>query len=79
MELNLSEGLFGDFWLATDAYVYGYPLVTMEMTRRVFTNVARPEGTHAPMGHSLKCASIPPPHSMTLPHRTPTHSTPRPS
>ena len=47
-ELNLSEGLFGDFWLATDAYIYGYPLVTMEMTRRVFTNVARPEGTHAP-------------------------------
>ena len=28
-----------DFWLATDAYIYGYPLVTMEMTRRVITNV----------------------------------------
>ena len=41
---NLGEGL-GDFLLATDAYIYGYPLVTMEMTRRVFTNVARPEGT----------------------------------
>jgi hypothetical protein len=24
-----------EFWLATDAYVYGYPLVTMEMTRRM--------------------------------------------
>ena len=22
-----------DFWLATDAYIYGYPLVTVEMTR----------------------------------------------
>ena len=33
------EGL-EDFWLATDAYIYGYPLVTMEMTRRVMTNVA---------------------------------------
>jgi hypothetical protein len=38
------------FWLATDAYIYGYPLVTMEMTRRVMTNVATPEGTRAPMG-----------------------------
>src|SRR5262249_49047635 len=35
---------------AIDAYVYGYPLVTMEMTRRVATNVEKPEGTHAPMG-----------------------------
>jgi hypothetical protein len=26
--------------LATDAYVFGYPLVAMEITRRVFTNVA---------------------------------------
>ena len=32
--LNLGEGL-EDFWLATDAYIFGYPLVTMEMTRRV--------------------------------------------
>ncbi len=38
------------FKLASDAYVYGYPLVTMEMTRRVITNVAKPEGTRAPMG-----------------------------
>ena len=56
-ELNLGEGLLGDFWLATDAYIYGYPLVTMEMTRRVFTNVARPAGTHAPMGQLIKMRS----------------------
>jgi hypothetical protein len=30
--------------LATDAYVYGYPLVTIEPTRRVMTNVAEPKG-----------------------------------
>ena len=36
--------------LATDAYVYGYPLVTMEMTRRVMTNAAAPKDNHAPMG-----------------------------
>src|SRR5262249_41670517 len=52
-ELNLGEGL-EDFWLATDAYIYGYPLVTMEMTRRVATNVAKPEGTRAPMGNLIK-------------------------
>lgn len=57
-ELHLSEGL-EDFWLATDAYIYGYPLVTMEMTRRVITNVARPEGTKAPMGHIIKLRQYP--------------------
>ena len=36
--------------IAEEAYVYGYPLVTMEMTRRVLTNTAAPEGIRAPMG-----------------------------
>src|SRR5262245_29009369 len=36
--------------LGTEAYIYGYPLVTMEMTRRVMTNAAEPKGNHAPMG-----------------------------
>jgi len=59
------EPLFGiaegaeDFWLATDAYIYGYPLVTMEMTRRVITNVAKPEGTHAPMGQLINLRDYP--------------------
>jgi hypothetical protein len=35
--------------IATEAYVYGCPLVTMEMTRRVMTNVEQPEGTRAAM------------------------------
>lgn len=52
------EGL-EDFWLATDAYIFGYPLVTMEMTRRVMTNVASPEATRAPMGQFLKARSYP--------------------
>jgi hypothetical protein len=36
--------------IGTDAYIYGYPLVTMEITRRVMTNVVTPESTRAPMG-----------------------------
>ena len=35
---------------AVDAYIFGYPLVTMEMTRRVSTNLVKPEGARAPMG-----------------------------
>jgi len=36
--------------IANDAYIYGYPLVTVEMTRRIVTNVAAPVGLRAPMG-----------------------------
>src|SRR5690348_12223203 len=62
---NSRENLFADvegledFWLATDAYIYGYPLVTMEMTRRVITNVAKPEGSKAPMGQLIKLREYP--------------------
>ena len=36
--------------IGTDAYIYGYPLVTMEMTRRVMTNAEEPEGQPRPDG-----------------------------
>jgi hypothetical protein len=51
----------GDEALAAgiDAYVYGYPLVTMEMTRRVMTNVARPQVPHAPMGQFVLMRKYP--------------------
>jgi len=42
-----------------EAYIYGYSLVTMEMTRRVMTNVEQPEGTRAPMGHLVRMKSYP--------------------
>ncbi|MFO0814711.1 MAG: DUF1254 domain-containing protein [Gemmatales bacterium] len=45
--------------IGIEAYVYGYPLVTMEMTRRVMTNVATPQGTHAPMGQFLLMRKYP--------------------
>src|SRR5262252_5208505 len=56
--LGLGEGL-EDFWLATDAYIYGYPLVTMEYTRRIMTNVAAPEGNRGPMGQFIKARQYP--------------------
>jgi len=45
--------------VAVDAYIYGYPLVTMEFTRRVMTNGAAPAGTHAPMGQFLRMREYP--------------------
>ncbi len=47
------------FEIAKDAYVYAYPLMTMEMTRRVSTNFVKPEGTFAPMGQFAKLREYP--------------------
>ena len=55
---DLVEGA-EDFGIGSDAYVFGYPLVTMEMTRRVITNVAEPEGARGPMGQLIKMRSYP--------------------
>ncbi|MBP1884481.1 DUF1254 domain-containing protein [Sinorhizobium mexicanum] len=55
---NLPEGL-DEFALAVEAYIYAYPLVTMEITRRVITNVAEPEGSRGPMGHVIKLRQYP--------------------
>ena len=43
--------------IGVEAYIYGYPLVTMEMTRRVMTNVATPH-TPAPMGQFDRGARV---------------------
>jgi hypothetical protein len=62
---HIGEGVLGaleglePFWLATDAYIYGYPLVTMEMTRRIMTNVVAPAGTRAPMGQFVRARQYP--------------------
>lgn len=46
--------------LATEAYIYGYPLITMEMTRRVLTNVPAPDGLKgAPMGQFTHAREYP--------------------
>jgi hypothetical protein len=61
-----ADGVFGDimegtdeFALAVEAYTFGYPLVTMEMTRRVVTNVAAPIGTKGPMGQMIRLREYP--------------------
>ncbi|HWJ71532.1 MAG: DUF1254 domain-containing protein [Rhizobiales bacterium] len=48
-----------EFRAASDAYVFGYPLVTMEMTRRIVTNVAKQEGSRGPEGTLIKLRSYP--------------------
>jgi hypothetical protein len=45
--------------MATDVYVYGYSLITMELTRRSFTNVEKASPTNAPMGQFANMQSYP--------------------
>jgi hypothetical protein len=56
--------------IGTDAYIYGYPLVTMEMTRRVMTNFANPGNRGGPMGQLALMREYPPAsfHEVTAPN-----------
>ena len=45
--------------IATEAYIYGYPLVTMDMNRRALTNVAEAGPTRVPMGQFIKLRTYP--------------------
>lgn len=45
--------------IAMDAYIYGYPLVTVEMTRRVMTNVDTVQAPRAPMGQLMRMREYP--------------------
>jgi len=53
------EGVLDAVPRGVEAYVYGYPLVTMEITRRVMTNVEQPAGTRAPMGQFVRMREYP--------------------
>src|SRR5215468_9717534 len=55
---------------AVDAYIYGYPLVTMDMTRKFFTNYATVQGSRGPMGQMIKLRNYPAvdDHAVTAPN-----------
>jgi hypothetical protein len=53
------ENVFEAVPAGVEAYIYGYPLVTMEMTRRIMTNVSEPAGTRAPMGQFVRMRQYP--------------------
>jgi hypothetical protein len=56
--------------IGIDAYVYGYPLVTVEMTRRVMTNVSVASAMRAPMGLFANMRRFPTPQErdVTMPN-----------
>ena len=46
--------------IAEDAYIFGYSLITSEVTRVQMTNVPEVEGLHAPMGQFINVKRYPP-------------------
>jgi hypothetical protein len=58
-QATAKENVFEAVPYGVEAYIYGYPLVTMELTRRVMTNVEKPEGTRAPMGQFVRMREYP--------------------
>jgi hypothetical protein len=47
--------------LAAEAYVFGYPLVLMDVTRQVMTAAPKPGGRKAPVNHFLHAQAFPRP------------------
>jgi hypothetical protein len=45
--------------IAEDAYIYGYSLISVEMSRKVITNVEQPTATRAPMGQFANLREYP--------------------
>ncbi|WP_105101779.1 DUF1254 domain-containing protein [Microbulbifer pacificus] len=45
--------------IAVETYIYGYSLISVEMTRKVMTNVAKPSTKHAPMGQFANLREYP--------------------
>src|SRR5262245_22672771 len=46
--------------IALDAYIYGYSLITTEVTRVQMSNVPVLDGLHAPMGQFINVKRYPP-------------------
>ena len=56
---NEKAGLEETVSIATDAYLYGFPLVTMDMTRKQTTNVDSAGPVRAPMGQLVRMRTYP--------------------
>ncbi len=54
-----SPGLEEAVSVATEAYIYGYPLITFDVARQQQTNVAVPDAEHAPMGQMIRMRTYP--------------------
>ena len=63
--------------IGADVYIYGYPLVTMELTRRSFVNVAHASASSAPMGQFANMVAYPAvdDHRVTAPNADTLYST----
>jgi hypothetical protein len=61
---QVSEALTGSgseyAQIALEAYIYGYSLITTEVTRVQMSNVPAIEGLHAPMGQFINVKRYPP-------------------
>ena len=61
--------------IAIDAYVYGYSLMTTEVTRVQMSNVSKAEGLHAPTGQFINMKRYPPQSTVPSLRRMPIRST----
>jgi hypothetical protein len=63
--------------IGVDAYIYGYSLITMELTRRSFVNVASASPSSAPMGQFANMQAYPAvsDHRVTAPNADTLYST----
>jgi hypothetical protein len=62
--------------IGQETYIYGYPLVTMDVTRRQQTNVRVPDDAHAPMAQLINGRAYPAVDNHGPLRPTPTPSTP---
>ncbi len=62
--------------IALDAYVYGYSLITTEVTRVQMSNVDKTEGAHAPTGQFANIKRYPPADYREYRHPMPIRSIP---
>jgi hypothetical protein len=58
--------------IAEDAYIYGYSLITTEVTRVQMSNVPSVDGLHAPMGQFVNVPKYPPADFRAYRHLMPT-------